>query len=268
MRKTAKMKLIDTHTHLYAKQFDEDRAEMIQRAFEKGVQQFYLPNIDSESIEAMLDLEAAYPGKCFAMMGLHPCSVKENYEEELALVKEWLYKRPFCAVGEIGIDLYWDKTFFEQQKKAFFQQIEWAVDLDIPIVIHSRESTDIIIELLKEVKQEKLRGIFHCFGGSVEQAEAIIDLGFLLGIGGVLTFKKSGLDKTMESISLDHVVLETDSPYLAPTPFRGKRNESAYVRLVAEKLAEVKGIPLMEVAEKTSANALTLFKKEMISEVD
>lgn len=265
MRKTAKMNLIDTHTHLYAKQFDEDRAEMIQRAFENGVQQFYLPNIDSESIDAMLDLEATYPGQCFAMMGLHPCSVKENYEEELTLVKEWLYKRSFCAVGEIGIDLYWDKTFFEQQKKAFFQQIEWAVDLDIPIVIHSRESTDIIIDLLKTVKQDKLRGIFHCFGGSVEQAEQIIDLGFLLGIGGVLTFKKSGLDKTMESISLDHVVLETDAPYLAPTPYRGKRNESAYVRLVAEKLAEVKGMSLEEVAAKTTANALTLFKKEMVN---
>ena len=258
------MQLIDTHTHLYLKQFDEDRDAMIQRAFEQEVEAFYLPNIDSTTIDDLLALEKAYPEHCFAMMGLHPCSVKENYKEELAIVKEWLDKRPFCAVGEIGIDLYWDKTFFEEQKEAFLTQIEWAVELDIPIVIHSRESTDIIIDILREVKQPRLRGIFHCFGGSVEQAEAIIDLGFLLGIGGVVTFKKSGLDKTMEQISLDHVVLETDSPYLAPTPYRGKRNESAYVRLVAQKLAEVKALTLEEVARQSTANALKLFKKESV----
>ena len=257
------MRLIDTHTHLYAEQFDGDREQMLKRAFGSGVEQFYLPNIDSTSIDSMLALEAAYPEHCFAMMGLHPCSVKENYKEELAIVKNWLEKRPFCAVGEIGIDLYWDKSTFEIQKEAFLTQIDWAIELDLPIVIHSRESTDIIIEILQSVKQEKLRGIFHCFGGSVEQAEAIIDLGFLLGIGGVLTFKKAGLDKTMAEIDLMHVVLETDSPYLAPTPYRGKRNESAYVRLVAEQLAKVKERSLDEVAEITTTNALKLFKKQL-----
>mgnify|MGYP002624486040 CR=1 FL=1 len=257
------MSSIDTHTHLYLKQFDEDRDEMMQRAFNNGVEQFYLPNIDSNSVEDMLRLEARYPDHCFAMMGLHPCSVKENFREELALVRQWLDKRSFCAVGEIGIDLYWDKTFFEQQKEAFFTQIDWAVELDIPIVIHSRESTDIIIDLLTEVMRPGLRGIFHCFGGTIEQAEAIIDLGFLLGIGGVLTFKKSGLDKTLKAIDLEHIVLETDSPYLAPVPYRGKRNESAYIKLVAEKLAEVKGLTLEVVARITKANALKIFKKEV-----
>ena len=260
------MRLIDTHTHLYLNQFDADRAVMIQRAMDQKVQAFYLPNIDSSSIEPMLELEAAYPQQCFAMMGLHPCSVKEDYEEELALVREWLDRRPFCAVGEIGIDLYWDKTFFEQQKAAFLQQAAWAVDLDIPIVIHSRESTDILIEILQSIKEEKLRGIFHCFGGTIEQAEAIIDLGFDLGIGGVLTFKKSGLDKTMEAIDLNHVVLETDSPYLAPTPYRGKRNESAYTRIVAEKLAVIKDLSLEEVARITTANAERIFQQKVLQQ--
>lgn len=253
------MQIIDTHTHLYAKQFESDRAEIIQNAIEQGVDRFYLPNIDSGSIGAMLELETAYPDHCFAMMGLHPCSVNEKYKEELEIVKRWLDKRSFCAIGEIGIDLYWDKTFFEQQKEAFLTQIDWALELDIPIVIHSRESTSIIIDLLSTINNSKLRGIFHCFGGSAAEAAAIIDLGFLLGIGGVLTFKKSGLDKTMETVDLQHVVLETDSPYLAPTPYRGKRNESAYTRIVAEKLATVKNISLEEVAVVTTENALKLF---------
>ncbi len=251
--------LIDTHTHLYAKQFDTDREEMIERAIAAGVERFYLPNIDSSSIEAMFQLEAAQPERCFAMMGLHPCSVKENFEEELAIVREWLDKREFCAIGEIGIDLYWDKTFFAQQQTAFRRQIEWAIELDIPIVIHSRESTQEILEILNDMRHEKLRGIFHCFGGSVEDARQIIDLGFYLGIGGVLTFKKSGLDKTMEEIGLEKVVLETDSPYLAPTPFRGKRNESAYVSLVAQKLADIKQISVAEIWKITGQNALEIF---------
>lgn len=261
------MKFIDTHTHLYAKQFDEDRDEMMQRAFANKVEAFYLPNIDSSSIEGMLELEQTYPSQCFAMMGLHPCSVKENYKEELAIVKEWLDKRPFVAIGEIGIDLYWDKTFFEQQKEAFLTQVEWAKELDIPIVIHSRESTSIIIELLREVKDDRIKGIFHCFGGSEEEAEAIIDLGFLLGIGGVLTFKKSGLANTLASVDLKHIVLETDSPYLAPVPYRGKRNESSYIIHVAEKLATMKQIGLDEVARITTENAITLFQpaSKMIS---
>lgn len=254
--------LIDTHAHLYAKQFDDDRESMLERAKASGVERFYLPNIDSNSIEGMLELEAKHPDTCFPMMGLHPCSVKENYEEELAIVKEWLFKRPFCAVGEIGIDLYWDKTTLPQQIIAFRQQIGWAKELDLPIIIHARDSTEEILEVLETEKSDNLRGIFHCFGGTIEQANRIIDLGFYLGIGGVLTFKKSGLDKTMQEIDLKHVVLETDAPYLAPTPYRGKRNESAYVRLVAEKLAGVKNIPFTEVAAITSANAKKIFEKK------
>lgn len=252
--------LVDTHAHLYAAQFDEDRAAVLERAFEEEVKQIYLPNIDSSSIDAMLQLEAAYPEHCFAMMGLHPCSVNENYKQELAIVKEWLDKRAFCAVGEIGLDLYWDKTFFEQQKAAFKQQIEWAKALDVPIVIHSRDSTWEVIELLRALNDEKLRGIFHCFGGTVEEANAIIELGFYLGIGGVLTFKKSILKHTLESIDLKHLVLETDAPYLAPTPYRGKRNESAYVKIVAKQLAAIKKITLEEVAIQTTRNAQNIFE--------
>jgi len=253
------MQLIDTHTHLYVHQFENDRAEVIAKAKQAGVQKFYLPAIDSETHEAMLELEAAYPEDFFAMMGLHPCSVKGNFEEELKIVEGWLQKRSFCAVGEIGIDLHWDTTFFEQQKEAFIRQINWAKDLDVPIVIHSRKSTWEVIEILRKEKDDKLRGIFHCFGGSVKEAEAIIECGFHLGIGGVLTFKRAGLDKTMEKIDLEHVVLETDAPYLAPTPFRGKRNESAYVELVAKKLAEIKGVDLTDIARITTENAKKIF---------
>ena len=251
--------LIDTHAHLYAKQFDEDRAAMIDRAIEKGVEKFYLPNIDSESIEGMLQLEKDYPDRCFPMMGLHPCSVKENFEEELKIVEQWLGKRKFSAVGEIGTDLYWDKTFYEQQKKAFIRQVEWAIDLDLPIIIHCRESMDLTIDLVQPYKG-KLRGIFHCFGGSLEQAQKIMDLDFLMGIGGVLTFKKAKLDEVIKDIPLEYLVLETDSPYLAPKPFRGKRNESAYVRIVAEKMAEAKSCSLEEIAKVTSKNSDNLFK--------
>ncbi|HKK74156.1 MAG TPA: TatD family hydrolase [Saprospiraceae bacterium] len=253
------MRLIDTHAHLYAEQFDKDRAAMIARAREVGVRQFFLPNIDRNSIPGMLELEKKYPGQCFAMMGLHPCSVKEDYEQELAAVRKWLDKRSFAAVGEIGIDLYWDKTFFEQQKDAFLKQVHWAKELDLPIVIHSREATDIIIDLLAALPEGTARGIFHCFGGSPEQARRIIDLGFYLGIGGVVTFKKSGLDKTLAEIDLEHLVLETDAPYLAPTPYRGKRNESAYIYKVAEKIAEIKERELEEVAQITSRNADAIF---------
>lgn len=253
------MQLIDTHTHLYVQQFENDRAATFERAIAAGVEKFYLPAIDSETHEAMLALEASYPERCFAMMGLHPCSVKADYEKELKIVENWIGKRHFCAIGEIGIDLHWDTTFFEQQKEAFIRQINWAKDLDVPIVIHSRKSTWEVIEILRAEKSNKLRGIFHCFGGTVEEAQAIIDCGFHLGIGGVLTFKKAGLDKTMEAIGLEHVVLETDSPYLAPSPYRGKRNESAYVKLIAEKLASIKGVDITEIAEITSKNAQNLF---------
>lgn len=252
--------LVDTHTHIYLEQFKEDRSEMMQRAIDNGVERFYMPNIDSKSINDMLQLEKEYPKRCFAMMGLHPCSVNENnFRRELNIAKDWLGKREFCAIGEIGIDLHWDTSTFEVQKRVFRIQINWAKELDIPIVIHSRKSTWEVIEVLREEQDEKLRGIFHCFGGSVEEANAIIDLGFHLGIGGVVTFKKSGLDKTMEEVSLENVVLETDSPYLAPTPYRGKRNESGYVKLVAEKLASIKNMSLEEVGKITSANAAKIF---------
>ena len=251
--------LIDTHAHLYLKQFDNDRKEVISRAEEAGIKKFFLPNIDSTSIDSMLKMEEDFQGKCFAMMGLHPCSVKENYIDELQIVEEWLQKRKFCAIGELGIDLYWDKTFFEQQKKAFLTQVEWAIDLQLPIVIHCRESMDITIELLQPYNG-KVNGIFHCFGGTVEQANKIMDLNFLMGIGGVLTYKKAKLDDVVKEIPLEYLVLETDSPYLAPVPFRGKRNESGYVKNIAEKLAEAKDISLEDVAKATTHNALNLFE--------
>lgn len=257
--KTSYLMLIDTHTHLYASQFDQDRDEMLQRAIDQGVEHFFLPNIDLESIEGMLQLEADYPQHCHAMMGLHPCSVDANFEAALEVVKEWLDKRPFCAVGEIGLDYYWSKEFVTQQQEAFRIQCGWAKELDRPIVIHARDSIDDLIKIVREEKTENFRGIFHCFGGTLEQAQQIIDLGFLLGIGGVLTFKKAKLDEVLEHIDLQHLVLETDAPYLSPTPYRGKRNESAYVKIIGEKLAEVKGISLEEVAETTSATALELF---------
>lgn len=253
--------LIDTHTHLYLPEFDEDRPEMLQRALASGVEAFYLPNIDHRSTEPMLALEAAYPAHCFAMMGLHPCSVKEDFEAELKTVEHWLSRRPFVAIGEIGIDLYWEKAFFDAQKQAFRQQLNWSAELGLPVVIHSRESTDIIIEILRQEKNKRLHGIFHCFSGNLDQAHQIIDLGFSLGIGGVLTFKKSGLDAVVAEIPLEHLVLETDSPYLAPVPHRGKRNESAYVRLVAEKLSNLKSLDIELVEQVTTENAQKIFKK-------
>jgi len=251
---------IDTHTHIYAKQFDDDRTEMIERAIAEGVESFFMPNIDHESIASMYKLEQQYPDRCFAMMGLHPCSVAENVEEDLALIKEHFDQRKFVAVGEIGIDLYWEKKFYDQQVYAFKEQIKWAVSADIPIVIHCRDATPEVLSILRECADEKLRGIFHCFGGSVSEAKEIIDLGFLLGIGGVLTFKKSGLDNTLKEIDLEHIVLETDSPYLAPTPYRGKRNESSYLKLVAEKLSDVKEVPLSQIADITTENARKIFQ--------
>ena len=253
------MFLIDTHTHLYAEEFDQDRDAALTRCLENGVKKLYLPNVDSESITRMLDLEKAYPEVCIAMMGLHPCSVKENYKEELAIVKEWLDKRHFVAIGEIGVDLYWDKTFINEQIEAFNLQMDWAVEKNIPIVIHCRDAFDEIFEVLS--KRDKLpTGIFHCFSGNLEQANKIIGLGgFKLGIGGVLTFKNSGLDKVVEQIDLKHLVLETDSPYLAPMPHRGKRNESSYTKLVAEKLAVIKNCSIEEIAEITTQNAKEVF---------
>tara|TARA_B100001109_G_C18859849_1_gene473441 strand:- start:441 stop:1214 length:774 start_codon:yes stop_codon:yes gene_type:complete len=252
---------IDTHTHLYSEQFAEDREAMIQRAIAAGVEKFFLPNIDSSSLAGMKELISKYPKQCFPMMGLHPCSVNEKVEEELALVKKELDEAEYLAVGEIGIDLYWDKSFQAQQEMAFRQQIAWAKEKNLPIVIHCREAFDEILNIMDELNDENLSGIFHCFTGNLEQAQHILNYGnFKLGIGGVVTFKNSGLDKVVAQLQLDDLVLETDSPYLAPAPFRGKRNESSYLIKVAEKLADIYGISAPEVAAITSQNALTIFQ--------
>jgi len=256
-----KLSLTDTHTHLYLKEFDTDRAAMVSRAIAAGVENFYLPNVDSRTINDMLALEAAYPGQFHAMMGLHPCSVKEDYESELALVEDWLAKRPFCAIGEIGIDLYWDKSTLDIQIDAFRRQIGWAKKLGLPIVIHSRESTELILDILKDEQDEKLRGILHCFTGNDTQAAAAWSLGFYLGIGGVVTYKNAGLDKVVAELPLEWLVLETDSPYLTPVPNRGKRNESAFVRLVADKVAAIKNVDIQQVAAVTTHNAKNIFEK-------
>ncbi len=254
------MMFIDTHTHLYSEEFNDDRTQMIDHAISKGVTRFYLPNIDSESINGMLELELQYPDHCFPMMGLHPCSVKENYKEELALVKEWLGKRKFLAIGEIGLDLYWDKTFIKEQEIAFRQQIEWALEYNYTIDIHCRNAFDEIYTILASY-QKLPKGIFHCFSGTIEQAEQVLGLGiFKLGIGGVVTFKNSGLDKVVEQLDLKHLILETDAPYLAPAPYRGKRNESSYIPLIAEKIAILKGTTFEEVAKVTTQNALEIFE--------
>jgi len=254
------MEIVDTHCHLYSEEFDGDRDEMIGRARERGVRTFYLPAIDSSSIPGMLKLEADYPGVCKAMMGLHPCYVKENWREELAIVEDWLSKREFAAVGEIGLDFYWDRTFEEQQYEAFRTQIAWAKKYNLPIVIHSRNSMQECINMVREAQDGTLKGIFHCFGGSLESARQIINAGMLLGIGGVLTYKNAGLPAILEQIPLEHIVLETDAPYLTPVPLRGKRNESSYLTYIISKLAEVKGVSEEEVARITTANSDRLFK--------
>lgn len=251
--------LIDTHTHLYVKSFKNDVEAVISRALETGVSRFYLPAIDSSETESLLELESRYPGTCIAMMGLHPCSVKEDYQSELKQVEDWLSKRKFAAVGEIGLDYYWDKTFVDQQKEAFHRQIEWALQYDIPIVIHSRNSIDDCLEIVRQHQKGKLRGIFHCFTEDLASAQKIMDLGFYMGIGGVLTYKNSGLAEVVKEIPMEYLVLETDAPYLTPVPFRGKRNESSYIKYVAEKLADVKGISLEDVAKITTTNAEKIF---------
>lgn len=254
--------LIDTHTHLYSDEFDSDRNEMIQRAIENGVEQFYIPAIDSSYTQRMLDLERDFPDRMHLMMGLHPTSVKpETYEDELRQVKEWLDKRPFVAMGEIGIDLYWDQSTLKEQQIAFKTQMEWAQEKELPIVIHCRNSFDEIFEVLEEVNDEKLYGIFHCFTGTLEQAQRAIAFGMKLGIGGVVTFKNGKIDQFLHEIPLEHLVLETDSPYLAPVPYRGKRNESAYLVNVVKRLSEMYGLTEEEIAVATSQNALEVFKK-------
>jgi TatD DNase family protein len=250
---------IDTHTHLYAEEFKEDRKAVIEKAIHNGVSKLFLPNIDIHSIQPMLDLCWDFPDNCFPMMGLHPCSVDAHVEAHLFQIQKWFKKRKFYAVGEIGLDYYWSKEFKDQQIRAFRLQIQWAIQMDLPIVIHSRNSNEDVIAILKEMKHPKLRGIFHCFGGNAEQAKEVVEMGFLLGIGGVITFKNGGLDKAIADIDLRHLVLETDSPYLAPAPHRGKRNESLYILDIAKKLAEVKNVGLAQVAKSTNENANKVF---------
>lgn len=252
--------MIDTHTHLYSDEFDGDRNEVISRAVQFGVQKFYLPAIDSETHRKMLQLEGEFPDRIQAMMGLHPCSVKpETWQQELRIVEDYLKQRRFCAVGEIGIDLYWDKSTLEIQKLAFEQQIDWAIERDLPIVIHTRKSFDETFEVLERKKHPKLRGIFHCFSGDLKQALHAIELGFLLGIGGVVTFKNGKIDQFLNQIPLEHIVLETDSPYLAPVPNRGNRNESGYLPLVAGKLVDIYSVDMATIAKITTENAERLF---------
>lgn len=252
--------MIDTHTHLYAEEFDNDRTEVIERAKAIGVTHFFLPAINSEYHEKMLELEQQYSDCMSAMIGLHPTYIKpETYQQELNLVKQYLNQRPFCAIGEIGIDLYWDKTHLELQKECFRKQIDWAIEFDRPIVIHSRDSFDETFEVLEEKRHPKLRGIFHCFTGTIDHAQHAIDLNFKLGIGGVVTFKNGKIDQFLNEIPLEHIVLETDAPYLAPVPFRGKRNESAYLDKVMGKLVDIYQKPYAEIEEITTQNAKAVF---------
>jgi TatD DNase family protein len=253
------MNLIDTHSHIYLPEFDEDRQKMMKAAEKEGVRMVFMPAIDSSTHSRMIEIEEEFLPICRSMMGLHPCSVKENYQEELQIVNDYLKQREFIAIGEIGLDFYWDLTYKTQQYGAFQQQIRLALQHDIPIVIHSRNSIDECISVIKEHQKAKLKGVFHCFSGTIEQARKIIDLDFYLGIGGVVTFKNSGLDKVMDQLTLDNIILETDAPYLAPVPFRGKRNECSYLKYVVQKIAEIKKIEPEMIAEITTANAEKLF---------
>jgi TatD DNase family protein len=253
------MKLLDTHSHIYLEDFDSDREEMLQRAEKEGIVKVCMPAIDSATHDKMLKIATQFEGRCFSMIGLHPCSVKENYAFELKIAEEHLQERKFYGIGETGLDYYWDLTFKKEQAISFQQQIEWALHYDLPVVIHSRNSIDDCIEIISENQKGNLKGVFHCFSGSLQQAKQIIDLGFYLGIGGVLTYKNSGLDKVMTDLDLNNVILETDAPYLTPVPFRGKRNECSYLKYVVEKLSEIKSISKEEIAEVTTSNAMRLF---------
>ena len=253
------MILTDTHTHLYSEAFDDDRAEMMQRAFDNNVQRMFVPAIDSTYTESMLNLEKNYPENVFLMMGLHPTYVKENYLDELSHVKEMLASRKFVAIGEIGIDLYWDKTLLKEQQDAFRTQIQLAKQYQLPIVIHCRDAFDEVFEVLESEKSDDLFGIFHCFTGNLEQAKLAISYNMKLGIGGVVTFKNGKIDKFLNEIDLKHIVLETDSPYLAPTPYRGKRNETSYLTNVVTQLSEIYQVSEEEIAEVTSENSKAVF---------
>lgn len=254
------MILVDTHAHIYLDEFDEDRKIVIEKAEKEGIGKICMPAIDSTTHEKLLEMEEQFPDHCKSMMGLHPCSVKENYKNELLIARKYLDKKKFIAIGEIGLDFYWDITFKDQQYKAFEQQIEWALQYNIPVVIHSRNSLEECIDVVSKYQKGNLKGVFHCFSGNLEHAKKISDLGFYMGIGGVLTFKNSGLDKVMKEIDLDHIILETDAPYLAPVPFRGKRNECGYLKYIVQKLAEIKEMDIEEAAKITTTNAQKLFE--------
>ena len=254
------MLIVDTHCHLYLEEFDADRDALVKAACDKGIGHIYLPAIDSETHQRVIDTEIQYPSVCHAMMGLHPCYVKENFREELSIVADWLSKRPFVAIGEAGLDFYWDKTFVREQYMALETQLEWAFQYNLPIILHTRNATCETIEVVKPYAQKGVKGIFHCFGGTREEAGQIANMGFSLGIGGVLTYKNSGLQEAIKDVPLDHIVLETDAPYLTPVPHRGRRNQPLYILHVLEKLAEVKGMDVADVAELTSANARKLFQ--------
>ncbi len=254
------IELIDTHIHLYAEEFSVDQSILIEQAINIGVKQFLLPNIDHTSLDGLHKLVEDYPGVCIPMMGLHPCYVKSDYKSELVKIESLLRNGKYCAIGEIGMDKYWDLDFIAQQEAALRFQLLLAHELNLPVALHTRNATEEVISMISDLKLAGLKGIFHCYSGNIEQAKRVIDLGFYLGIGGVLTFKNSGLDKVVQEISLDHLLLETDGPYLAPAPYRGKRNEPAYLRLIADKLAILKNSSIEEVALITSANAKKLFR--------
>jgi len=251
--------MIDTHAHIYASEFDNDRDQVVERALAQGVEKILLPNIDLDSIEPMLQAEAAYPEICRSMMGLHPCYVDSNVKQTLEIIHSWFAKHNFIAVGEIGIDLYWDKTYKAEQEMAFTTQLNWAKEMKLPVVIHTRDSIQETLALLEKEQDGSLSGVFHCFGGSVEEAKAINDLGFHLGLGGVTTFKNGGMDKVIPHLDMDYVILETDCPYLAPVPHRGKRNEPSYIPLVAERIASLRELSIDDVQSRTNRNANRLF---------
>ena len=251
--------LTDTHTHIYYHAGTDMLEDQMQRCFDRQITKLFLPNVDQASIEPVMATAAAYPANCFPMLGLHPCSVKEDYKTALAAIEKALANYKVYAIGEIGLDLYWDKSTLEIQKDAFRTQVAWAKALNLPIDIHCREAFDELFPLLEELKDDKLFGILHCFTGNLEQAHQAIDLGFALGIGGVVTFKKAGLDAVVKEIDLQHIVLETDAPYLAPSPYRGKENESSYLYHIAEKVADLKEISIKELATITTENATRIF---------
>ncbi len=253
--------MIETHAHIYDQQFENDRQRMLEKAWQSGIQQIWMPNCDQHTIPGMMQLAEDFPGKCLPMIGLHPCYVKGDFETELQIVEQWLARYPFLAIGEIGMDLFWDTTFRIQQEEAFLIQCQWAIQYDLWIDIHSRNAFWETVTLLEKIANPALTGIFHCFTGTLDEARRAVELGFMLGIGGVATFKNGGLDQVLPHIALEHLLLETDSPYLAPVPYRGKRNEPSYLPLIAQRVADIKQISVEEVLAITTQNALKLSQK-------